>query len=398
MLQSSIRLYKNAYQGLPAKIWWLSAVMLVNRAGTMVIPFLTLYLTGIGFTLTQAGYAMAAFGVGAIAGGYLGGRLNDRFGFYYVQFISLFLNGAMFFVLAQMQTLSQIIVCIFILSTLGESFRPANAAAIAYHSNETNRIRCYSLNRLAINLGWAIGPAVGGLLSQISFTWLFWVDGTTCIIDALILFVTQTEPQRLIKKKEHLITDHSAYKDRQFLIGMFYVFLVAVCFFQLFNVVSVYYEQELHLSKVAIGCLLAMNGLVIFLIEMVLVYKLDGRFNAFYYIIAGSFLIGTAFMTLNIAPLLSIAIVSMLIITFGEMLLFPFINNFWVKRSNDQNRGQYAAVYTMAFAAAHVLAPTVSAAIAYHAGFYWLWIFNFTVCSLAVLGFVFLKKSILSNE
>jgi len=373
--------------------------MLVNRAGTMVIPFLTLYLTDKGFTLTQAGYAMAAFGVGAIAGGFLGGKLTDRFGFFYVQAQSLFSNGIMFFVLAQMQTLPQIIVCIFILSTLGESFRPANAAAIAHYSNETNRMRCYSLNRLAINLGWAIGPAVGGLLSQISYDWLFWADGSTCIFAAFILFFIHS-PQEKLKTvhKAGFVKRGSAFKDFIFLKGMFLVFLSAICFFQLFSIVSFFYEEVLHLSKFTIGCLLAMNGLVIFLIEMVLVYKLDGRYNPFNYIIGGTFLIGASFLTLNIAPLLSVAIISMLIITVGEMLLFPFINNFWVKRSNEQNRGQYASVYTMAFAAAHVVAPTFSSAIAYNLGFSWLWIINFAICSLAMTGFIFLKRSIKKNE
>ena len=393
MLQTAIDLYKNAYRGLPKTIWWLSLVMLVNRAGTMVIPFLTLYLTDKGFTLAQAGYAMAAFGVGAIAGGYLGGRLTDKFGFYHVQFVSLFCNGAMFFVLAQMQTLPQIIICIFILSTLGESFRPANAAAIAYHSNDANRIRAYSLNRLAINLGWAVGPAMGGIIAEHSFKWLFWVDGTTCVMASFILFITQKPVPLLVSdRKPETVKNESAFRDMLFLKGMFLIFLVGVCFFQLFNVVSFYFEEEIEMSKSSIGYLLGMNGLIIFLVEMVLVYKLDGRYNSFNYIISGTFLIGISFFILNIAPVISVALISMLVITFGEMLLFPFINNFWVRRSNQYNRGQYASVYTMAFAASQVLAPTYASTVAHRIGFFWLWNINFAICLLAMIGFIQLKK------
>lgn len=399
MFQATVNLYKNAYKGLPRSIWWLSAVMLVNRAGTMVIPFLTLYLTGKGFTLAQAGYALAAFGIGAIAGGYIGGRLTDRFGFQPVQLVSLFCNGLMFFVLGQMQTLSQIITCIFFLSTLGEAFRPANAAAIAFHSNDNNRIRAFSLSRLATNLGWAVGPAVGGLLAERSFQWLFWVDGTTCVAAAIILFVTQKpvpKPAPSLHANEEVAG--SAFKDRAFLKGMVCLLLVGVCFFQLFNVVAYFFEKELGLSKSSIGYLLGMNGLIIFCVEMVLVYKLDGRYDAFNYMVAGSLFIGVAFLTFNIAPILIVAIAGMLLITIGEMLLFPFINNFWVRRSRPQNRGQYASVYTMAFAASQVAAPGYGSAVAQYLGFPWLWIINFGLCSMAITGFIHLKNQIKRNE
>src|SRR5579875_2431659 len=125
MLQASIQLYKNAYSGLSRLMWWLALVIFINRSGTMVIPFLTVYLTSTkGYTLAQAGYVMAAFGGGSILGAYIGGRLTDRFGHFYIQVFSLLLNGILFIVLSKMQTFWQMTICIFVLSTLGESFRP----------------------------------------------------------------------------------------------------------------------------------------------------------------------------------------------------------------------------------------------------------------------------------
>jgi len=197
---------------------------------------------------------------------------------------------------------------------------------------------------------------------------------------------------RANQEKTKVVKNESAYKDMLFLKGMFYIFLVCVCFFQMFNVLSFYFEEEVNMSKSSIGYLLGLNGLIIFLIEMVLVYKLDGRYDSFNYIISGTFLIGISFLILNIAPVVPIAIISMIVITFGEMLLFPFINNFWVKRSNQYNRGQYASVYTMAFAASQVLAPTYASAVAQSMGFFWLWCINFAICLLAMAGFIQLKK------
>lgn len=402
MLQASLQLYKNAYSGLSKRMWWLALVMFVNRSGTMVIPFLTVYLTSKGYTLAQAGYVMAAFGSGSILGAYIGGRLTDRFGHFYVQVFSLLFNGILFIVLGQMKTFWHITICIFILSTLGESFRPANSAAIAVYSNESNRVRCYSLNRLAINLGWALGPAIGGLLASIDYSWLFWTDAITCIIASLLLYIIFLPVRKIVqpkKEKRHEdVVINSAYRDKIFLLGMFYIFLVGLCFFQMASILPVYYKEQLHLTKKTIGLLLALNGLIIAVVEMILVYTLEKRRHTALYMMMGAFFIGIAFLLLDIAPVFTVALTSIIMITIGEMFLFPFMNNFWVKRSNEKNRGQYAAMYTMSFSAAIVLAPTYASQVATWLGFPMLWVINFFVCSFASLGFLLLKKRMVRYE
>ncbi|HUC82985.1 MAG TPA: MFS transporter [Flavisolibacter sp.] len=395
MLQASVQLYKNAYSGIPRPVWWLALVMFVNRCGTMVIPFMTVYLTTRGFSLAQAGYVMAAFGTGSIVGSYLGGKLTDSFGAQRVQVFSLLLSGILFIVLGQMQTLAQYAACIFVLSSVGEAFRPANSVAIANHSNDGNRIRCYALNRLAINLGWAIGPAVGGLLASINYNLLFWADGLTCMAaSAVLLLVMAPDKGRQKLTTEEKGKGTSAYKDLPFLKGMFYLFLIALAFFQLFSVIPAYYKTELHFNEATIGWLLAMNGLLIAAIEMVLVYKLEKRNHTLIYVMTGAALISFSFLGLEIARSIPLVVISMIIVTFGEMFLFPFLNNFWVKRSNETNRGDYASLYMMAWAAASVLAPTLATQIAERAGFSTLWMVDFGFCGLAAIGFYFLKKEL----
>ena len=158
MIKSSIAVYRNAYIGLSDATWWLALVMFVNRAGTMVLPFLTVYLReDMHYSIAAAGWEVALFGIGALLGNFIGGRLTDKIGFSPVQFWSLFLNGVLFIVLGQMRTFWQIGSCMFIIGVVGEAFRPANAAAVANYSRPENRTRSYSLNRLAINLGFSIG-------------------------------------------------------------------------------------------------------------------------------------------------------------------------------------------------------------------------------------------------
>ncbi len=395
MLQAPIQLYRTAFSGIPKEVWLQSLVMLINRSGTMVIPFLTVYLTEQGYTLAQAGTVMAAFGVGAFLGGFIGGKLTDKFGFFHIQFISLLLNGIFFIVLGFMQGLVQITVCVLFLSTLGEAFRPANAAAIGAYSNETNRTRSYSLNRLAVNLGWAVGPAVGGLLASINYSLLFWADGLTCITAALLLYVflaKKKPPQNEENSSKTTQPTASVYKDAVFIKGMFFIFLISFSFFQLFSIIPVFYKEQVHLSEAMIGVILAANGLIIALVEMILVFYLEQKNNPVRFMIYGALLIGASFLVLALPPVLFVVVLSMLIVTSGEMLLFPFTNTFWVSRTTAYNRGQYAGVYTMAFAVAQVLAPILSSRIAISLGFKGLFVIDFFLCSLGAFGFFWLLQ------
>jgi predicted MFS family arabinose efflux permease len=181
-------LYKNAYSGLSPATLWLSLVMLINRSGTMVVPFMTLYLTQTKhYSIGKSGIVMAIFGAGAICGGFIGGKLTDKLGFYNIQLTSLLCGGVLFIILGQLENFNAICACTFVLATLNESFRPANATAIAQYSNESNRTRCYSLNRLSINLGWAFGGALGGFIASHNYQLIFWIDGFTNIGAAALL-------------------------------------------------------------------------------------------------------------------------------------------------------------------------------------------------------------------
>jgi len=394
MIKSSIAVYRNAYIGLSDATWWLALVMFVNRAGTMVLPFLTVYLReDMHYSIAAAGWEVALFGIGALLGNFIGGRLTDKIGFSPVQFWSLFLNGVLFIVLGQMRTFWQIGSCMFIIGVVGEAFRPANAAAVADYSRPEHRTRSYSLNRLAINLGFSIGPAVGGLLA---FRYLFWADGITCMLAALLLrvalppVITANKREGDAKAKQN---SSSVWKDEVYLRFTFFIFLSALCFLQMFSLLPVFFKEQLHLSKPVVGLVLALNGLIIVVVEMVLVFKLEGKRSPVQYISTGAFLIGLSFLVLNLSlDGLTVALLAMIILTAGEMLMFPFVNTFWVSRSNEYNRGQYAALFTMSFALGQVLAPTFGSQIVQHSGYSVLWYVVFGLCIVASIGFYNFKK------
>jgi predicted MFS family arabinose efflux permease len=176
MFVRAVSLYKTSFTGLSAQTWLLSCIMLVNRSGTMVVPFMTLYLTGktMNRSLSEAGTVMGLFGLGSIIGAYFGGKFSDRIGFFKVQLFTLFFGGLLFIVLGQLKSYPLICVFTFLLSLVNEAFRPANSSAVAFYSHSENRTRSYSLNRLAINLGWAIGASFGGIIASYNYELLFW--------------------------------------------------------------------------------------------------------------------------------------------------------------------------------------------------------------------------------
>lgn len=150
--------------------------------------------------------------------------------------------------------------------------------------------------------------------------------------------------------------------------------LFACCFFQLFTNLPVFFKKNMHFSEPFIGFLMASNGLLIALVEMVLIYKLERRNRNMYYISIGVALVGLAFLSLHIPLHAGIVASSMIVIvTFGEILSMPFMNSYWISRTQPGNRGQYAALYTMAWSAAQTLGPMGGAQLADSGGFSLLW-------------------------
>jgi predicted MFS family arabinose efflux permease len=399
-----LNLYRKAYSGLSPATWLLCLVMLVNRSGTMVLPFMTLYLTqSLGYTIGDAGWVMAIWGAGSILGGFIGGRLTDKIGFYFIQLFALIGGGLMFMVLGQMHSYAAICITTFILSLVNESFRPANAAAIAHYSKEENRTRSYSLNRLSINIGWAVGGAMGGFIATKNYELLFWIDGLTNIGAALLLwfFLAPSKNKATIHKHKEVSKEPvlSAYKDKQYIVFIVLTMLYAYCFFQLFSTMPVFYKKELHLSESYIGIVMAANGILIALFEMVIVHNLEGKRNNLHYITRGTMLLAMSYLVFNILPGAELlAISSMLICTMGEILSMPFMNSYWISRSSNSNRGQYAGLYTVAWSTAQVLGPATGSQIAEHAGFTTLWWVIGGICILTALGFKWLQVKTQNQE
>ena len=391
MISKTVSLYKNAYRGLSRSTWLLSLVMLINRSGTMVVPFMTMYLTQhLGITIGKAGFVMSLFGAGAIVGALIGGRLTDRIGHYHIQISTLVGGGLLFILLGRLKSYPSICIGTFFLAMVNEAFRPANSVAIAHYSKEENRTRSYSLNRLAINLGWALGGALGGIIATYNYEWLFWVDGLTNIVAAALLYLflaPSRNTDTIVKKPVRKPGLGSAYHDTTYLIFTASIFIFAMCFFQLFTTIPVFLKQDFHLSVFFIGLVMALNGLIIALFEMIIIFKLEGKRPHLQFISTGVILVGVSYLLLDISFINYglLALASMLVVSIGEILSMPFMNSYWISRTEPHNRGQYAALFTVAWALAQTVGPLIGSLIAEKWGFKILWIIiGITCITLAV--------------
>ncbi len=369
----------------------------------MVTPFLGVYLIGeLDYSLQEAGAILSFYGLGSVCGSFLGGWLTDRIGHFKVQFVSLTLGGSLYFILLHLHQFEYLAAGVFILSLVNDCLRPANSASIAHYAKPENMTRAFSLNRMAINLGFSIGPALGGLLAALSYRWLFIADGITCMVAGLFfyLYFRQKKGNQPLQAQQETIveaapvTNKSPYTDLLFLLFVLLCCTFATVFFQLISTLPIYYKQVYKLSEGNIGMLMGMNGLMVFMLEMILVYLLGERFPRKMVVAGGVLLLGLSFISLNLMAHVSILFVAMLLLSIAEILAMPYMTTITVERSNASNRGAYMGLYTISYSAAHVVAPLLGTSIISAFGFGTLWWSMGGMAVIAAIGLYLVVQAI----
>ncbi len=366
----------------------------------MVIAFMSLYLTKeLHFTMARAGLVMGAYGLGSIIGSYVGGWITDRKNVHSILVVSLALSGMILLPLLFITDFYLITALIFVYSLVADSFRPANNVAIARFSNDTTRTRSFSLMRLAINLGFGIGPAIGGIAAvTIGFKWIFLIDSVSSILAAIVIGTYLPKKELDVVRKtetDEKKTSASVFADRMFLAFLALVVVYGTCLFQLFASVPLYFSRTFHYSEDVIGYLLALNGLIVVVLEMPIIYNLESRKNVYRFISVGCIAMVLAYLMLWAGnPSLWLSVLYTLFITLAEILAMPFMMNFVFAKAPASKQGQYSAMYAVAYGVAHIAAPSLGLKLAEQAGFGVLYLVAAAI-SLSLAGaFWFLFKKV----
>ncbi len=367
----------------------------------MVIPFLSLYLTdNLHFSFEQVGWIMTSYGLGSFFGAWIGGKLSDRIGYYKVILGSLLLTGVSFLIVQYFSDFWSICIGFFVLIAIADAARPAFFVALSAYSKPENKTRSLTFIRLAINLGFSAGPALGGIIiTAIGYHGLFWVDGITCIIAGLMMIQT-LHPKKARELDKEVVVENpvSAYRDSIYIIFLIALVLFGFIFVQYFSTIPLYYKEVHQLSEEKIGLLLALNGALIFFFEMPLIAYLEKTsVSKIGNVINGFILTGISFAFLLITPWTGILVIGMIMATLGEMVAFPFGNAFALDRAKKGRQGAYMGLYTMSFSLAHIFGHNSGMQLINYYGYNNSWIFM-SVIALIGIFLLFLVKKKLNKE
>jgi predicted MFS family arabinose efflux permease len=403
-MKSYFKTYINNFQGFSKEIWVLTLITYINRTGAMVMPFLTKYLhEEFSFSLGEVGWMLVSIGCGALLGSWLGGKLTDKVGFYTIMLASLFLTGFGIITLMFLYDFVELCVGLFLITAIADMYKPAMYVAVSNFSNKQNRTRALSLVRLAVNLGIVSGPVFAGLLIQKNnYDYLFWIDGLTCII-AISIFMLLIDERRINrvrkivkkKKKREKLGSKSLSTDKNFIIFLCASFLTSVLFFQLFTTIPVYNTEKLKLNELEIGMLISLNGLLIFLLEMPLIGYLERKsYETTKIILVGSVFMASGFFCLMFSKSIFILVISISLITLGQILLFSFSNAFAFSRAINGHEGRYMAMYTMCFSAAQILSAKMGFAVIESFSYVSNWFFMGMIGIVGIFLYYKLDKNI----
>lgn len=367
----------------------------------MVLPFLTIYLNTLkGYSLSLTGFVMMGYGIGSFFGNWAGGILSEKIGPFRLQFFSLLSSGIAYYVLLYLDSPWAIGAGLFACSFLADAFRPANMASVALLSGPKERIKAVGVTRLAFNLGFIAGPALGGLIAaNLGYDWIFIIDGSSCLFAGLIFFIFFRKyivAESIKTKNQDLSEEPKPYfrqilNDRPFMLFMLLLFVYGIVFMQFFITVPVYFKNVVLLSEDYIGMLMALNGFLIVLIELPLIQFLEKK-GQMRMMALGTLMVGGAYLfLLPVSPLVWVWIAS-IVFTMGEVFSFPFVTTIVLNRGSEKMRARYMALYGMTFSLCHIVAPAFGMAIADFAGFSVLWVVLALMLLFVAWGYYRLKN------
>ena len=350
--------------GYPRTFWMLVAGTFVNRTGLVVLPFLALFLTTQrGFGIAQATLAVSLYGAGAFAGGFAGGWLSDRVGRRPVLLLSLLGGAVAVAAIPFAGTFEGVAAVTLAFGFLGELYRPAVSAAVADLVPESRQPRAYAIVYWAINLGAAVGPAVGGLIAMRSYLGLFLLDGATMLAYAVVVMVAvpETRPEAEGGGPPPVLRLGPVVHDGALAALALVVLCVGVGFFQLFSALPLTMAAD-GLSELDYGLIVTINGGLIVLVGLPVAGWVGRR------LVGWAVPLAVALVAVGLglhAPAHSFLgyALGAVVWTFGEMAFLPVVPTLVSRLAPVHLRGSYQGVYHAAWGLAKMVGPVLGGAV-----------------------------------
>lgn len=360
-------------RALPRTAWVLFAGTFINRFGGFVVPFLTLYLTGQGYSVTAAGLAVSAYGAGNLFASLIGGHLADRLGRRETIVLSMFSAAVAMLLLSQAHALPLIVALTFVTGLASEAYRPASAALLTDLVRPEQRLTAFAALRVTLNAGFAFGPATAGLLAAYGYIWLFAGNALTSALFGLIALLAlpvgvKRSTNGAAMWGEVLTVVRRDKRFQQLLLANFAVSLV---FMQMASTFGLF-VTSLGFSASTYGVIISLNGALIVLFELPLT-SFTRRFPARKVMALGFVLIGGGFALNYFAHSVPALVACMAVFTLGEMLSLPMASAYIADLAPPQMRGRYMGVNGMTWALSLIAGPAIGMKLfALNPAAYWI--------------------------
>ncbi|MGP3977500.1 MDR family MFS transporter [Streptomyces sp. 8N114] len=392
--------------GLPRQFWWLWIGTLVNRLGAFVATFLALYLTvERGYSASYAGLVGALYGLGGVVSSIGAGVLTDRIGRRPTLLVAQLSTAVS---VASLSLVTHPVAIAAVAGLVGmatNASRPAVQAMMADIVSPEDRVRAFSLNYWAINLGFAISSTSAGLIAQYSYHLLFLGEAAMVLATALITFwkLSESRPQTAAPERgpradrESDISMWTVLRDTRFMVVVALNLLLAALIQQAFVSLPIAMGEQ-GLSSTDFGTVIAVNGVLIVLLQLPLTRFIEHRDPA-KLLIVSALLTGYGF-GLNAFADGSAAFYALAVVvwTLGEMINSPTQMGLVVRLSPTHGRGRYQGMYTLSWSAANLGAPLLGGTVIDHFGTTTLWSASAVVGTIAALGYALLLRSMRADD
>lgn len=393
ILQLAHRYAKN-YAGLPTEAWFRILLNLFNSIAIGGFYFLSIYFViDLHFNIAIAGNIISCYGIGAMIGSVLSGKLSDRSSPRFVSVMSLLIQGFGYLALIKLHNPYFLMLNLFILGSASYGFLTSNTLFLLQqcHLEETQRLKAINLLSTASNLGLGISAVIIGQISHFGFYTIFLMSGITLFILAFSAFMQFSHSffQKTMPVAQKKNDVKKSFVTPCILVSVFFVGAIVAqqsCTYPLY-IKQLFPQFGLH----AVSILFLLNSMLVVLFEVPLGHFIN-PYNKIVMVGIGAFLIGFGMLLLSISSLFILAIGSCVIYTIGEMIFFSTAQLVCYQAGKENKKGHSLGSFRMIFASSRVLGPSIGGFIYSHFGSNLIWYISGFIGVQCLIGSLYLKK------
>lgn len=396
------RAVRETVTGLPRAFWWLWTSTLINRLGGFVATFMALYLTQErGHSASYAGLVAALYGLGGVLASLGGGVLTDRLGRRPTLMLAQSATAVTVTALGFTTHPAAIPAVAFAVGVASNASRPAVQAMMADIVPPEHRVRAFSLNYWAINLGFAISATGAGFIAEYSYRAGFLIEGALTLTCAIVVFVKlpESRPERPAGAEDGAADSvgiGTVVRDGRFMGVVGLSFLISVIFTQSYVSLPVAMGDQ-GFSSADFGLAIAMNGVLIVVLQIPVTRLIEHR-DPGRLLVFSSLLAGYGFGLHAFAGSVAAHALVICVWTLAEIVNAPTQTSIVVRLSPVHARGRYQGMYTMSWAVAALGAPLLGGWVIDAFGAGWLWAGCAAVGTVTAAGYALLMRGLPTED